>query len=98
MYTIEDCVPGETWACKFTTQTFVDHNGRPIRVTNLQPGQAHPGQLGEYTSIGVIRKRDTVNHLVEVVDVSTELDFVVPFSATSDVDRAEFVDPEHEVS
>ena len=98
MYTIQDCVPGETWACKFTTQTFVDSNGRAVRVTNLQPGQAHPGTIAEYTSVGVIRKRDSEKQLVEVVDASTQLDFVVPWSACEDVDRAEFVDPEHEVS
>jgi hypothetical protein len=91
MYTLDTITLGESWACKFTTTTFVDAGGRALRAS-LSPGEPHPGTPQEYTSVGVIRKRDTESQLVEVVDVASELTFVVPWSNCTDIDRVEWTD------
>lgn len=89
MTDIADITVGESWACEFTTTTFLDENGAPVSV-NLQVGQSHPGAPGEYTSIGVIQVRDRDNRTVQLVDTRSEQTFVVSWDNIRDVDRVEW--------
>lgn len=84
-----DCVPGEPWACQFRTHTFLDEQGMPTQAKNLQLGQAHPGTPGVYQGIGLVKTRDLANNLVELVDVQSELTFIVSIDDTWAYDRAE---------
>jgi len=86
---IEDITVGESWACEFTTRTFLDPEGQPLRV-NLQVGESHPGTAGEYTSVGVIQVRDTANRTLQLLDTSTDLTFVVSWDDVRNVDRVEW--------
>lgn len=86
---IEDITVGESWACEFTTTTFLDENGAPVSV-NLQVGQSHPGAPGAYTSVGVIQVRDTDNRTVRLQDTRTEQIFVVSWDNIRNVDRVEW--------
>lgn len=89
---IEDIPVGESWACRFRLQTFVDREGQPVAAQNLQLGQAHPGAPGEYTSIGVIQVRDLENRRVQLQCVETLQQFTVSFDDVWDVDRIEWTD------
>ena len=89
MTDIADITVGESWACEFTTTTFLDESGVPVSV-NLQVGQSHPGAPGEYTSIGVIQVRDRDNRTVQLLDTRSNQTFVVSWDNIRDVDRVEW--------
>jgi hypothetical protein len=86
-----DLKPGNSYACKFKTHTFLDETGHPVHATNLQLGQAHPGTPGEYQGIGVVKTRDLDKQLVELVDVETNTVHIVHFDNTWDYDTVEYV-------
>ncbi len=88
--TIHNITTGESWACRFRTTTFLDSNGEPVKVTNLQMGQAHPGAPGEYTSIGIIQVRDKDREVVQLEDTRSHQQFVVDFEDCWDIDRIEW--------
>ena len=91
-FNLDTITPGSSWGCRFRTQTFIDEQGAPVDNTGLQPGEAAQGTPGEYTSIGIIRIRDTQNRRLVVVDVATGRDFVVDERDTWDYDRVEYAD------
>ena len=86
---IQDIPTGESWACRFRTTTFLDAQGLPT-TAQLQLGQAHPGEPGEYEGIGVIQVRDVENRRVQLQDVETLLQFTVDFDDCWDVDTIEW--------
>ena len=88
----KDITAGESWACQFRVTTFLDEDGAPVEPAhNLQLGQAHPGNPGEYTSLGVVKTRDTAQQLIELVDTKTQRVFVVAYDDTWDYDTVEWV-------
>lgn len=87
---IEDIRPGESWACKFKTVTFLDSAGTPVSAPNLALGQSHPGMPGNYTSVGIIQIRDIENNRVQLQDVESQKQFTVAFEDCWDVDRIEW--------
>jgi len=89
MTDIADITVGESWACEFTTTTFLDEHGVPIS-RNLQLGESHPGAPGEYTGVGVIQVRDTTNRTVQLQDTQTQQTFVVSWDNIRNVDRVEW--------
>jgi len=89
---IRDITPGSSWACEFTTTTWLDAQGAPINARNLQIGQPHPGQPGEYASIGVIRTRDCERELVEVVDTRSDCVFTVSWADCDRVEPVEWIE------
>ena len=87
---IQDITPGESWACRFRTVTFVDAQGTPVSSRGLQVGQAHPGTPEVYESIGVIQVRDQEQRVVQLQDtVSLEV-FTVSYDDCWDVDTVEW--------
>tara|TARA_B110000305_G_C19200342_1_gene520880 strand:+ start:105 stop:431 length:327 start_codon:yes stop_codon:yes gene_type:complete len=89
---IEDIPAGESWACRFKTTTFVDSTGTPVEATNLQLGQAHPGEPGVYEGIGIIQVRDVDNRRVQLQDVETLQQFTVGFDDCWDIDTVEWTE------
>jgi hypothetical protein len=89
---IEDIKPGNSYACRFKVQTFVDSNGLPVDTRNIQIGEKVPGLPGEYNGFGVIQVRDTANRLVEVWDTELNREWTVAWSDCWDVDTAEWID------
>ncbi len=89
---LENCNPGESWACRFRTTTFLDPDGTPVRANNLQLGESHPGTPGVYESLGVIKTRDLENGRVRLVDTVTTQEFVVDREDIWDIDTVEWVD------
>lgn len=89
---IQDITPGESWGCRFRTTTFLDSNGKPVEAKNIQPGEVHPGEPGEYTSIGVIQVRDIENQLVQLQCVETLKQFTVEFENCWDIDTIEWTE------
>lgn len=92
MLELEDITAGSSYACKFRTRTFVDAEGAPVRATNLQLGQAHPGTPGEYQGLGVIRTRDVEQRLLRVVDTASNLEFTVSWDDVWDVDTIDWIE------
>lgn len=88
---LTDIIPGNTYACRFKTTTFVNKNGTAVNAS-VNIGESHPGTPGEYQGVGIIQLRDTVNKLVKVYDTTCNQEFVVAFDACWDVDIAEIVD------
>ena len=88
---LKDITVGESWACKFSTTTFLDEQGEPVQAKNLALGQQHPGMPGEYESLGVIKVRDLETKMVTVVDTKTQREFSVPWDNCWDVDTVEWV-------
>lgn len=88
--TMDDLTAGQAWGCRFRTKTFCDEAGQPVRAQNLQLGQAHPGTPQIYEGIGVIAQRDLTNRRLIVVDVATQIDFVVEERDAWDYDTVEF--------
>lgn len=89
---IRDIPVGESWACRFRVQTFLNDDGVPVSAHNLAIGQSHPGKPGVYEGVGVIQVRDLDNERVQLQDVKTLLQFTVPFEDTWDVDTIEWVE------
>ena len=89
---IKDIPTGESWACRFTTTTFLDTEGKPVTASNLQLGQAHPGLPGEYTSIGVIQVRDLEQERVQLQCTESLKQFTVDFEDCWDVDTIEWTE------
>lgn len=87
---IQSISQGSSWACKFKTVTFLDAQGLPIQA-KVEIGQAHPGIPGEYQGLGVIKRRDCDKHVVELVDVSSGMSFVVPWENCWDIDSVEWI-------
>ena len=92
-HTLETITTGESWGCRFRVTTFVNDEGQPVDAPrNLQPGEAHPGTVGEYESIGVIKIRDITNQKVILVDTKTQREFSVTWDSCWDIDRVEYAD------
>lgn len=89
---IKDIEPGNSYACQFKVQTFVDANGKPVDTRNISVGEKVPGMPGEYQGIGVICVRDVENQLVEVWDTELEREWTVSWNDCWDVDIVEWVD------
>lgn len=92
-YTIETITAGETWACRFKIKTWLDKDGNPVAVKNLQPGEPVKGaKPGDWESLGLIQKRDVNSQLVELQDTVVDRTWVVPFHDCWAIDRAELAD------
>lgn len=91
-YTMETITTGESWACKFKVKTFVTEDGKLFDTRNINIGEPIKGAApGEYTSVGVIVKRDTSRRLVEVVDTAEEnRTWVVSWDDCWDIDTVEW--------
>ena len=91
--TINQIPQGESWACTYTVTAWLDDQGRPIQTPrNLQPGEAHPGTPGEYTSIGVLQTRDQTQQLLELWDVELKQTVVVAYANTHKWEPVEWID------
>lgn len=88
---IRDIPAGESWACRFRVNTFVDAQGVPVSA-NLQLGQAHPGTPGVYEGIGVIQVRDLAQERVQLQCTQTLQQFTVAFDDCWDVDTIEWTE------
>lgn len=89
--TIEDCVAGESWGCKFRVHTFVNSKGQPVNTANLQIGQpVRGGKPGIYEGFGIIQKRDTHKRLVELWDDTVKRTWIVSWQDCWDCDRVEW--------
>ncbi len=85
---IQDLTPGNSYACRFRTQTTLDDQGQPA------PNLRRPTQgTGEYTGLGVIMQRDTAQQLVRLRDVASDEVFVVAWQDCWDVDTVEWKEP-----
>lgn len=92
-HTIESITAGESWGCRFRTQTFVNSQGQPIDTRNLQVGQpVKDGAPGWYEGFGVIQTRDTARKLVEVYDREHDRTWIVGWNDCWDIDAIEWVD------
>jgi len=89
MTNIKDITTGKPWACKFKITKMLDQNGKPVKSGKL--GVVYSGP-GNYEGVGLIKFRDLKNSLVQLIDVETNIEFVVPFSDIWDVDTVEFID------
>ena len=89
---LEELEPGQAWACRFKTVTFLDAQGLPVITPNLQQGQAHPGTPGEYTSLGIVLTRDIANQRVRIQDTASDQVFVVDWSNCWAADSIQWVD------
>ena len=87
---IEDIPAGESWACRFKVTTFLDEQGKPLEVSNLQLGQTHPGIPGEYQGIGIIQVRDIDNQRVQLQDIESLNQYTVDFVNCWDIDTIEW--------
>jgi hypothetical protein len=91
-YTLDDCIPGTSWACRFRITTFLNEEGEPVRANNLQLGQAHPGRPGVYESLGIIRVRDLDSRRVRLHDTRSGNEYTVGESDIWDIDEVEWQD------
>lgn len=90
-YTIQDCTPGTSWACRFRVTTWIDSQGTPTQPPkNLTPGETPQCAPGEYTGLGVIRTRDLDNGRVELVDTVTQQVFVLAIDDCWAFDQVEY--------
>lgn len=89
---LDELTPGQGWACRFRTVTFLDAQGQPMATPQLEQGQAHPGVPGEYKSLGIILTRDVDNQRVRIRDLESDHVFVVAWSDCWDIDTVEWVD------
>lgn len=83
-HTLETISAGSSYACRFRVNTLVNAQGVPPEVNDS------PLTPGEYTSIGVIARRDLENRRVSVIDTATGRQFTVDFDDCWDVDVAEW--------
>jgi len=91
MIDILDIEPGKSYACKFILRNIpLDSFGRPGGMMSLADLPIQ--KFGDYESIGVLKTRDTVKELVEVIDEKGGKTYVVPFADIWDIDYAEFED------
>jgi len=96
MKTMMDITPGESWACRFRCTTWLDANGKPQPNEHVAVGTPHPGTPGEYSSIGVIRVRDTQQRLVLVEDIESAQEFTISWDNCWDIDSVEWIGNEQE--
>jgi len=87
-----DITAGESWACRFTVQAMVTPDGELYDSTGVAPGQTVAAAPGEYSSVGVIVRRDVAQELLELRDTASGKTFVVEFSAVTDIDRVEWIE------
>lgn len=93
--TIENITTGESWACKFRVQTFIDKNGKPFDTRNLGIGEKiTEAEPGFYTGTAVIQTRDTVNRLVELWDIEQSRLWIVNWNDCWDIDRVDWIEKE----
>tara|TARA_B100000780_G_scaffold266207_1_gene222261 strand:+ start:125 stop:424 length:300 start_codon:yes stop_codon:yes gene_type:complete len=91
---MEDIPAGETWACRFKVQTFIDPKTKmAVEEKNLAVGQAHRGIPGDYESIGLIQIRDTDTKIVQLLDTVSQITFKVDFDKCWDLDTVEWINP-----
>ena len=87
-----DITAGESWACRFKTPAMVTPEGKLYDSTGVQPGETVAAAPGEYSSVGVIVRRDTAQELLELRDTASGKHFVVGFADVTDIDRVEWVE------
>jgi hypothetical protein len=89
-YTPDTIQPGEPWACKFKVRCWLTAEGIPANVIEQQL-ETQPSEytVGEWTSWGIIMRRDEPNQLLEIEDQQCENVWVVAYTDVWDVDRAE---------
>lgn len=87
MMTIDQIVPGKSYACKFKVETMLDELGRPPGLSDTP--LAGPGL---YESLGVLMQRDTEKRLVKLKDEKSSKEFVVSFDDIWDIDEVEWAD------
>ena len=95
-HTIESITAGESWACRFRVQTFVDAQGQPVDTRNLQIGEAvKDAEPGWYEGVGVVQVRDRNHKLVELWDRDLDRTWVVGWDDCWDIDTVEWLDAAH---
>ena len=87
MMTIDQIVPGKSYACKFKVETMLDELGRPPGLSDTPLAG-----LGLYESLGVLMQRDTEKRLVKLKDEKSSKEFVVSFDDIWDIDEVEWAD------
>ena len=85
---IEDIVPGESYACKFRVETMLDTLGRPAPNLSDVPIKGP----GVYEGIGILMQRDTEQRLVRLQDEQSKKEFVCGFDDIWDIDTIEWTD------
>lgn len=88
MYTMQDLDEGNSYACKFKIITMLDTFGRPPGLSDT-PLKGP----GEYESLGIIKRRDLEQQLVELEDTKSRKTFVAKFEDCWDIDDIEWNDP-----
>lgn len=89
MMTLDELPQGTAWATRFRTVTFL-RAGKPVQAHNLAVGQTHPGEPGEYESLGIIKIRDSAKRLLVVVDTASQQEFTVAYDDCWDWDTVEY--------
>lgn len=87
MIDIRDVCTGNSYACKFRVDVWVDEHDQPTLTAEQVRGTS------TYEGFGVLTTRDVEQELVIVVDEHTGFEFVVPWSDIWDVDTVEWRDP-----
>jgi hypothetical protein len=88
MYEMTELETGKSYACRFRVNTVLDADGNPASpLTGTNPDRA-----GEYEGLGVIKKRDVEQRLVELEDTTSRLSFVVSWDDCWDIDDVEWTE------
>lgn len=84
----QDLQPGYSYGCKFKVRTYM-HNDEPVAESDI-PEQPDLLTIGEWTSWGLIARRDPINQLLEVQDQKCLRTWTVHWDDVWDVDVAEY--------
>jgi hypothetical protein len=86
MYEMTEIETGKSYACRFRVTTVLDESGSPASpITGADPNRA-----GKYEGLGVIKKRDLEQRLVELEDTDSRLSFIVSWDDCWDIDDVEW--------
>ena len=87
MLTINDIIPGKSYACKFKCETMLNVNDQPFTDSSVPlKGPAL------YESFGLISTRDLDKKLVRVLDETSKKHFIISFDDIWDIDDVEWVE------
>jgi len=84
----QDLQPGYSYGCKFKVRTYM-YNDEPVAESDI-PEQPDLLTIGEWTSWGLIARRDPINQLLEVQDQKCLRTWTVHWDDVWDVDVAEY--------
>lgn len=86
----DDCVAGESYACRYKIETMLDSHGQPVNPLNPTPKLQGPGV---WEGLGVVRTRDSEQRLVELRDTQTDRVHIVSWDDCWDIDTVVWQDP-----